>query len=167
MNEKYIHTLYRYNAWANARLWECIMALTDEQFVQDVGYSWGTVCGQVVHLMTVDERWFARIKGIPLPDRLQPQDFPTRAAARAKWDEIENAVQEYAQSVDDAQLARLIDYDMPHRGGMKRNAVWQIMAHVVNHATDHRAQIMAMLHLLGAPTAEPDLMFYLWENEMA
>ena len=39
---------------------------------------------------------------------------------------------------------------------------WQIMMHVLNHATDHRAQTLAMLHSLGAPTFAQDMVFYFW-----
>jgi uncharacterized damage-inducible protein DinB len=38
------------------------------------------------------------------------------------------------------------------------------LAHVVNHGTDHRGQILATLHGLGAPTVEQDMMFFLWES---
>jgi uncharacterized damage-inducible protein DinB len=36
--------------------------------------------------------------------------------------------------------------------------------HVINHGTDHRAQILAMLNQLGGETVEQDLIFYLREK---
>jgi uncharacterized damage-inducible protein DinB len=41
---------------------------------------------------------------------------------------------------------------------------WQILAHVVNHGTDHRAQVLDLLHRLGAPNVEQDLIYYLWDQ---
>jgi uncharacterized damage-inducible protein DinB len=41
---------------------------------------------------------------------------------------------------------------------------WQVFAHVANHGTDHRAQILRLLHDLGAPTFSQDFMIYLWER---
>jgi uncharacterized damage-inducible protein DinB len=58
----------------------------------------------------------------------------------------------------------MVEYDLPQRGGMKHDLVWQILAHMVNHGTDHRAQVLAVLYSLGAPTIEQDLMFCLWEQ---
>jgi hypothetical protein len=34
---------------------------------------------------------------------------------------------------------------------------------LVNHGTDHRAQVLRLLHDLGAPTFNQDLIIYLWE----
>jgi len=39
--------------------------------------------------------------------------------------------------------------------------VAETLLHVVNHGTDHRAQILAMLHGMGAPTVAQDLLFYM------
>lgn len=158
-----LSTLIAYNFWAHRRVWGCIEHLTDDQFVQDVGYSFGSVRNQVVHLINVDERWLARISGAELPDHIDPEAFPTRAAVRERWDMTEAKMRAYLATLRDADLSEVIEYDMPHRGGIKRNARWQILVHVVNHGTDHRAQILAMLHQLGASTTEQDLMFYLWE----
>ena len=42
--------------------------------------------------------------------------------------------------------------------------VWQVLLHVVNHATDHRAQILRALNDLGVETAYQDYIFYVYEN---
>jgi uncharacterized damage-inducible protein DinB len=39
---------------------------------------------------------------------------------------------------------------------------WQVLAHVVNHGTDHRAQILRLLDRYGAPTFDQDLILHLW-----
>ena len=41
--------------------------------------------------------------------------------------------------------------------------VWQVLIHVANHGTDHRAQILRALHDLGIPTFDQDLILYLWK----
>jgi uncharacterized damage-inducible protein DinB len=140
------------------------MQLSDEQFIQDLDYSIGSIRNQVVHVMSVDQRWLARVAGTELPARLNAEDFVTRVETRAQWDAIEANNRAIVYSLSDADLDRVLTYDLPHRGGLKHDAVWQIIAHVVNHGTDHRAQILSMLHRLGASTVEQDLMFYLWEN---
>ncbi len=66
--------------------------------------------------------------------------------------------------VDSVELQRVVVYDLPHRGGVHRSAVWEILAHVVNHTTDHRAQMLRLLYDLGAPTFEQDFVIYQWDH---
>jgi uncharacterized damage-inducible protein DinB len=42
--------------------------------------------------------------------------------------------------------------------------VWQVLLHVVNHGTDHRAQVLRILHDFGAPTTAQDYIFYVYDN---
>jgi uncharacterized damage-inducible protein DinB len=162
MNTAYFQTLYAYHYTVNQRLWEGIVRLSDAEFVQEVDYSIGSVRNHVVHVMDTDQRWFKRIKGESLGERLIYTDFATSAATYVRWNAIEDDVLTYVNTLDDSALERVIDYDLPHRGGMKHDLVWQILAHVVNHGTDHRSQVLRLLYEFGAPTFEQDLMNYLW-----
>ena len=47
------------------------------------------------------------------------------------------------------------------KGVEHTNNVLSILLHVVNHGTDHRAQILAMLQQVGGRTAEQDLLGYI------
>ena len=163
MNVEYIRALYDYNRWAHDRVWECALQLTNEQFTRNIGYSWGSVRNQFVHVMSVDARWFARLKGDPIPDHLQDTDYPTHETVRAKWDEVASYARSYLDVVTEDAISQNIVYNT-RSGGPKSGFNWQILLHVVNHGTDHRAQILAMLHQLGAPTIAQDLMFYFWEQ---
>lgn len=163
MKSDMIRTLLRYNVWAHARVWNCAVKLDADAFVRDVGYSFGSVRSQFVHVMSVDARWLARVRDLEVPAHLVADAFPTHAAVRETWNVVEQSMLDYAEHVTDKQLERTIEFNLAHRGGIRHNTVWQILTHVVNHGTDHRAQILAMLHQLGAPTVEQDLMFYLWE----
>jgi len=140
------------------------MALDDETFIKELPYSIGSIRNHCIHLIGVDRRWFGRIQGLdPIPARLKPEEHTTRAQVRATWNIVEDEMRSCLKQLTEDDLTRVITYDMPHRGGMKQNAVWEILLHVVNHATDHRAQMLAMLHQLGAPTLEHDFILYLWD----
>lgn len=164
MNADYIRFLLQYNYDMHQRVWACIDHLSDEQFVEETDYSLRSVRNQMVHVMGVDERWLARVRDEPLPARPDAADFPTRAAVRAYWGAVEGRMRAYGSAVDDAALQVVCQFDMPHRGGRKATLVWQILAHVVNHGTDHRAQVLALLHHFGAPTLEQDFILYQWDT---
>jgi uncharacterized damage-inducible protein DinB len=42
--------------------------------------------------------------------------------------------------------------------------VWQVLLHVVNHGTDHRAQLLRLLNDLGVKTTSQDYIFYVYDN---
>jgi uncharacterized damage-inducible protein DinB len=163
MDIGYFKKFYDYNYALHRRVWECIDHVTDEQFVEEVPYSIGSIRNHMVHLTRVDERWLARLNGSQVPNALQYADFATRSATRARWEQAAQAMSIYVASLQNSQLDEMVHFDMPQRGGAKQNLRWQILLHVVNHGTDHRAQILPILHRFGAPTLEQDFIIYLWE----
>jgi uncharacterized damage-inducible protein DinB len=153
-----IRTVIEYNDALHRRMWESIQQLSDEQFVTEIDFSHGSVRNQMVHLAGVDGRWLRGLK--ELPDartfRPAPADFPTRQTAFELWDGVSREVTEYANSIDEAALLYT-----PER---MRGPRWQVLLHMVNHGTDHRAQVLRILHDFGAPTFDQDLILHLWRR---
>jgi uncharacterized damage-inducible protein DinB len=156
----YFRMLFDYNYWAHHRIWDCVMQVSDEQFTRDTGYSWRSIQGQVVHTMSAEWVWFSRIQGTSPTSMLRNEDYPNRAAVRTKWDEIETVVRSFLQTLQDAELEQVIEYKNTS-GQIFTQKMYEILAHVANHSTDHRAQALAMLYQLGAPTVEQDMIAYL------
>ena len=164
MDADMFRTMYEYHMALNRRVWtECVMQLTDEQFTQDVDYSHGSIRGQTVHLMSVDRRWFAGLQGEET-GHLYPEDFADRVAVRAQWDEIEVGMGRYLAALTTDMLRQPVRF-VSNRMGEVEIIPWEVLLHVVNHGTDHRAQMLSMLHPLGAPTLEQDLMIHLWAQK--
>ena len=148
-----IRTMVEYHVASNRRLWDHVMAhVTDEHFTQPLGYSLGSIRHQVVHLAATDRYWLHDIQVKPVTG-LEPEDYKTRESFSAVWEGIEQALLTYVQSLTDADLAEVPD-------GLTESR-WQALMHIVNHGTDHRAQILSMLHGLGVPTFEQDFADYL------
>lgn len=165
MNAAMIRTMYEYHRALNRQVWDQgIMSLSDEQYTQGIPYSIGSVRNHVVHLVSVDERWFARLRLVDLPPRLDPDAYPDRASIRSRWDEVEATMQDYLDALTDEQTAATRMY-MTGRRGEVTSVAWRILLHVVNHGTDHRAQLLRILYEFGAPTLEQDMMIYWWSQE--
>jgi uncharacterized damage-inducible protein DinB len=159
MTADIFRTLYDYSYWARDRVWGCCDALSDEQVAQDLGYSWGSIHDVWVHLMDAERIWFQRLRGLPT-DRLRPTaEFPTREALRAEWRTVEAGVRDYLATLTDAMLTSELVY-RTSSGTEMRNPVWMSLMQVVNHGTDHRAQVLAMVHQLGFPTLEVDFILF-------
>jgi uncharacterized damage-inducible protein DinB len=153
-----IRTLFDYNDALNRRLWESIMAVSDQQFMQEVPYSRGSLRDQAIHLITTEGGWLRGLRGEPGARRyrLDPADYPTPADGQAAWRETAAELLAYVNSLTDADL----EETPPGLPGPR----WQALLHLVNHATDHRAQILRLLADYDAPTFEQDLIFHVWRR---
>jgi uncharacterized damage-inducible protein DinB len=67
-----------------------------------------------------------------------------------------------------AYLADLRDdmlFEKPFADGEDKDLIlWQVLLHVANHGTDHRAQLLRLLHDLGVKTGPQDYIFYVYDN---
>jgi len=145
--------LYDYHFALNRRLWDhCIEHLSQAQFVQKLDYSVGSIRNQMVHMLNIDERWFCDLRGQEVPGLLNPVYFFKPPVIRQRWDAVEADMRAYLAALQDAELGRQLE------AGMQ---VWEVLFHVLNHGTDHRAQVLAMLHHLGVPTWPQDYAIYL------
>lgn len=163
MNSDVFRQLYDYHFAENRKIWQHIIQLPYQQFVQEVNYSLGSVRNQIVHLMNVDEVWFCELSGIEPPAPYQSADIDDRAAIRARWDSVEQMMRGYLAGLRDNML-----FDQPIREPVEdRNLmVWQVLIHVVNHGTDHRAQILRILHDFGLKTTSQDFIFYVYDRSL-
>jgi len=153
-----IYTFVEFNDALHRRTWESIMTLSDEQFVTEIDFSHGSLRNQMVHLAGVDRRWLRGLKEQPdaRSFRPDPASYPSRQSAYELWDGVALEVKEYAAGLDEAALLRT-----PQR---MYGPAWQVLLHMVNHGTDHRAQVLRILHDFGAPTFDQDLIFHLWRR---
>lgn len=160
MNAAAFRQLYAYHFRENRKLWDTgIMSLSQEQFTREVGYSVGSVRNQIVHLMSVDEAWFSDLRGVATPDLHAPADVEDRATIRAHWDTVEQQMREYLAVLHDEML-----FAKPFTEGADKDLLlWQVLLHVANHGTDHRAQLLRLLHDLGIDTGAQDFVFYLYD----
>lgn len=157
-------TMIDYNYAEHRQLWEVVKQLDQETFVRDSGYSIGSIQREVVHMIRADRLWLSRAQGIDDPDFL-PNDTADRTVIRAAWDEVETEVKRFIRE-DQDQFQRLVTY-VDRDGNQRTRAVWELMLHIANHGTVHRAEMCAMLHMLDHTTAF-DISFrrYLEDRDM-
>jgi uncharacterized damage-inducible protein DinB len=152
---------YNYHFTENRKIWDgYVTQLSHEQFIQNVNYSHGSVRGQLVHIMSVDDAWFSGLRGVENPKPFDPADFDDRKIIRAHWDTIEQDMRAYLSKLQDDMLS-----EKPFKEGEDKDLIlWQVLLHVANHGTDHRAQLLRMLSDLGVKTTSQDYIFYVYDN---
>ena len=153
---------YDYHFTENRNLWDAyIPSLTIEQFTQDFGYSHGSVRNQIVHLISVDDTWFSGLRGAEIPEPLNPADFNDRKIIRTYWNQVEQEMHDYLSTLRDDML-----FEKPFKEGEDKDLIlWQVLLHVVNHGTDHRAQVLRLLTDMGIRTVSQDYIFYVYDHQ--
>lgn len=113
-----------------------------------MNYSYGSVRGQIVHIMSCDNTWFSPLRGLEFPEPLDPAQYADRRSIRTHWDLIEQDMRGYLANLRDEML-----FEKPFPAGEDKNLIlWQVLLHVVNHGTDHRAQLLRFLNDRGVRT---------------
>jgi uncharacterized damage-inducible protein DinB len=162
MNADAFRHLYGYHFSENRKLWDQVAQLSPEQFTGPAAYSHGSVRDQLIHLIDVDEVWFSELQGVEPSEPLPPASGDDRERIRAHWDRVEQGVRGYLAALrDDMLFTRPIAEPEEDRDLI----VWQVLLHVVNHGTDHRAQLLRQLNDLGVKTTSQDYIFYVYESQ--
>jgi uncharacterized damage-inducible protein DinB len=155
MTKEEARTHLRYSGWASRRLLDAAFALDNEMLHREMSVSHRSVFNTLAHIYFGDRVWLERVVASPIP----AQD-PLETA----WPKIIERWLEWANAPGDSDLERIVVYK-DTRGNDHHTPLWQIVLHVVNHATLHRGQVMAMLRQLGIAPPPTDLIFYYRENK--
>ena len=138
--------------------------ISDEQFVEEIDYSVGSIRDIMVHVMTGSHNWISALQDIEIPGRVAFEDFDTRLKTKAKWDELQSEILAYLNTLDREHLDGTIDRELFSHGLKSTNSRWEILLHPANHGTDHRSQILALLHHhFHVKTVEQDMIIYFAE----
>ena len=144
-------THLRYSGWASRRVLDAALQLPAEQIQRDLKVSHKSVLDTLNHIHWADRVWLYRVLGRPMEE----PDGPIEVA----WPELQRRWEEWSDSPAADDLDRVIFYK-DAKGNAHQAVLSQIILHVVNHATLHRGQVMAMMRQLGVAPPPTDLIFY-------
>jgi uncharacterized damage-inducible protein DinB len=153
-------TLFSHNRWANERILERCAGLTDDQLDATIVGAYGSIRDTLQHIVTAERSYFSRIStGQPYR---RPEDAPPLTIA------------EMTESVRTSGSG-LIEWAPKVQAGDTVQVNWEgaprdvpktiLLTQAINHATEHRAQIMAILTQLGIQPPELDSWSYFDELE--
>jgi uncharacterized damage-inducible protein DinB len=149
MNAADLKTMVDYHYWARDRLVEAIEPLTAEQYNKDLGSSFKSIRDTVTHTYAAEWAWHERWQGRSPGALIPPDRFADLPALRAAWKESERNIRSFVGGLDDAGIIRVINYKLLS-GADGASPIWQMVQHVVNHASYHRGQVTTMLRQLDA-----------------
>lgn len=150
MNIADIRYLFAFDRWATTR----ILDAAERDGGVDAA-TWSAtnaidergIGGILVHHLGATLRWHNGLAETDEEPRPERGPLPTVAGLRAAWEAEWSALDEWLGTLDDAWLARTDE-------GV---AFWQMLAHVVNHGTQHRSEVAALLTAVGRSPGDLDM----------
>jgi uncharacterized damage-inducible protein DinB len=154
MDTESLLALVRFHAWANERILTTAEGLSDEEFRRPAPLDHGSVFHTLRHLVDVDWSWRQFCigndvgetcvwdHGFVLDDLESIRTFCLEEDARLR---------QYVEGLDHTALAETLML------GKRSHPRWLIIAHAVNHGTQHRSELARYLTDCGHSPGELDL----------
>jgi uncharacterized damage-inducible protein DinB len=165
MNKRDIQLLHDYNRWCNGRILETSAELTGEKSVAPGAFPHGGLRGTLIHALFAEWVWRMRWQGTP-PDfrlRWKPEESPTINTLHSRWMEEEAHLTAFVAALTEEPLGAELEYTSTE-GGRHKRVLWETMAHLVNHGTQHRTEAAAILTGFGQSPGDIDLIVFLNER---
>jgi uncharacterized damage-inducible protein DinB len=160
MNQQDILVLYKYNQWANGKILGATAHVTPEQFLADASFPHGGLRGTLTHILFAEWIWRNRWEGISPTVRFKPEEFPRFDSLKTRWLQEESSLLTFVDGINDERLNSPFQYKNT-RGEPRESILWHAMLQVVNHGTQHRAEVAAMLTEFGCSPGDLDLIYFL------
>ncbi len=151
--------LFRHNLWANLRLLDRCAGLTGEQLEAKIPGSRGSIHDTLQHIVLAEQSYYSRIS-TGQPRRRSGEEAPLTISEMVESVRTTGSgLIEWASKVR-AEDTVQIDWD----GTLRDVPKTIILTQVINHATEHREQVKAILTQLGIEP--PDLQSWSYFDEL-
>jgi uncharacterized damage-inducible protein DinB len=148
----------RFHAWANDRILTTAAGLSDGEFRKTGDLDHGSAFGTLRHLVDVDWSWREFCIGHDVGDTyvwdhgFALDDLP---ALHAFCVDEDARLRSFVESLDGTSLAEPLAMSADPDDGIPR---WLIVAHVVNHGTQHRSELARYFTECGHSPGDLDLL---------
>jgi uncharacterized damage-inducible protein DinB len=153
-----VRNQFAYDRWANARLLDAATRLTPEEYVRDLGASFASVRGTLIHIIRGEKVWLHRwVTGSRMPE-VAPGDLPDCASLQEAFSQWSTERRVFAEDLTDERLQSTMnirDQDF---------TLADLIRHVTNHSTYHRGQVVLLLRQLGHTPPSTDYALFVLES---
>jgi uncharacterized damage-inducible protein DinB len=150
MRPEEIRYLFDYDRWATEKVLAELDGISDELWSATGLVGERGIGSILVHQLGAAQRWRHGIQQSGEEPRPELEPLLSVEDLRGRWREEWTAVDAWLPTLSQGFL------DYVHEGV----AVWQMLAHVINHGTQHRSEAAALLTDTGHSPGEIDMIFY-------
>ena len=147
MTKDYFKEAAEYNLWANTIICGWLEQINDEQWTKEIISSFNTIQETVLHIISAEKAWVQRFKKQPF-EWLQTTYKGSKEEHIKLWKENSAELKAFVDAFDENDLDKNLDFKRLN-GDAYSMPYYQLFAHVVNHATYHRGQLVTMLRQAG------------------
>jgi uncharacterized damage-inducible protein DinB len=148
MAKQYFKELAEFNLWANNIVCNWLEEITDEQWTRQLASSFNSIQQTVLHIISAEKAWQGRFKKNPNVVFLQSNYKGSKNEHIALWKESSEGLKTFIENFDEKELNVNLDFKRLN-GDAFSMPYYQLLAHVINHATYHRGQLVTMLREVG------------------
>ncbi len=147
MNKQYFIELAAYHIWATDIFCTMLTEISNEQWTQNVISSFNSIQETTLHTISAEKAWLQRFKKEPV-DWLQFSFKGSKDEHIELWKQTSADLKNYINEFDENNLYTILHYKRLN-GEEKSTPFYVMFAHVFNHSTYHRGQLVTMFRQLG------------------
>ncbi len=147
MDKTYFTTLTAFNRASTAQVCSWLRQISDVQWQQPVVSSFSSIHETVLHMVNAENAWLQRLKNETVI-RVDETFTGSRHELLHLWEQTSQQLSDWVAGFDETRLNLSFSYRR-FNGQEYRSRYYQVLAHVVNHATYHRGQIVTLLRQAG------------------
>jgi len=159
MNKQDLLILFQYNQWSSQKILDAASNLTGEQFLAPASFPHGGIRSTLVHALFAEWIWRLRWEGTSPTYRLKAEDFPTFESLRTRFEEEDRLLIAFVENVTAERLNSRFQFNSID-GKPQERMLWQVMIHVINHGTQHKTEVAAMLTDLNHSPGDLDMVYF-------
>jgi uncharacterized damage-inducible protein DinB len=165
MTKNYFIQLAAYNIWANNMVHSWFDKITNEQWEQPVVSSFKSIAETALHIAGAETIWLERLNRVPEPVWLPFVITTAKKDVQDAWIKSSGGLHSFIESFDEIKLQDTVSFKRPD-GNTYELQHYQIFAHVFNHSTYHRGQLVTMLRQTGfTGVSSIDMSTFFWSKK--
>jgi len=153
-----IDALFEYDAWATDRIIAQAAKLTHEQFTTAASAALPGVRQLLAHTLMAQMLWRTRFETGTSNVGVRAEDFADVEALRQRWTAERRAMRAHLDTLTDDDLDRPFRFE--RRGETAELTRWHILFQLINHGTQHRAEVAAILTDRGHSPGDLDFFHF-------
>jgi uncharacterized damage-inducible protein DinB len=149
MNRNYLIQIANFNNWADNKVMEWLQQINDEQWMQVIVSSFCSIRQTTIHVVSAEKYWVDHWENTPEPTFLSTQFKGTKEELIEIWNKSSADIKTIVNGFPEENYSQAISFKYPGNGRTGQMPFWQTVAHVINHTTYHRGQLITLLRQAG------------------
>ncbi len=148
MTKQYFIELSEYHIWANNTVCIWLDKISDEQLTEHITSSFKSIYETTLHIAAAEKLWVERLKKYSKFETLVQTFHGSKSDLIKIWKEISVSLKKFIEDMPGDLLEQKLLFK--NIKGIEHNLpYYQLLAHVINHSTYHRGQLVTMLRQVG------------------